>query len=69
LNNQKQDASVNTKTENNTDAIYASESDGKKNNLRSFFRKVTRNIEKRTGIDPADEDGKVMIAGLAVKLK
>ncbi len=69
LNNQKQNKSVTDKTNHDIDAMYASESDNKKSNLRGFFRKITRTIEKRTGIDPANDDGKVMIAGLAVKLK
>jgi hypothetical protein len=55
------------KNENNG-LLYASETNAKKNNLRSFFRKVTRTFEKRTGFDPVNEDGKVMIAGLALKL-
>ena len=62
--NQKENTSV-TKIEDNG-LMYASE---KKNSLRGFFRKVARTFEKRTKINPADEDGRVMIAGLAVNLK
>ena len=69
LDNQKQNTSAINKTKDDNSAMYASESDSKKNSLRGFFRKITRTIEKRTGIDPANDDGKVMIAGLAVKLK
>ena len=41
---------------------------GKKNKLRGPFRKVTRTFEKRTNIDATDEDGKLLVAGLAIKL-
>lgn len=43
--------------------------DGKKNKLRGFFRKVTRTIEKRTNIDPTDEDNRLLVGGLSIKLK
>ncbi|OSZ80954.1 hypothetical protein CAP36_06870 [Chitinophagaceae bacterium IBVUCB2] len=45
------------------------EPDGKKNKLRGFFRKVTRTFEKRTNMDATDDDGKLLVAGLAIKLK
>lgn len=45
------------------------ESDGKKNKLRGFFRKITRTFEKRTGIDATDDDNRLLVAGLAIKLK
>ena len=46
-----------------------SQQDDKKNKLRGFFRKITRTLEKRTNIDATDDDGKLLIAGLAIKLK
>ena len=46
-----------------------SQQDDKKNKLRGFFRKITRTFEKRTNIDATDDDGKLLIAGLAIKLK
>ena len=49
------------------DAIF--NQDDKKNKLRGFFRKITRTLEKRTDIDATDEDGKLLVAGLAIKLK
>jgi hypothetical protein len=55
----------------NPDAIYASadENSGKKNKLRGFFRKVTRTFEKRTNIKATnDDDDRLLIAGLAIKL-
>jgi hypothetical protein len=45
-----------------------SQSGGKKSKLRGFFRKITRTFEKTTKIDAADDD-KVLIGGLAFKLK
>ncbi len=46
-----------------------SQQDDKKNKLRGFFRKITRTFEKRTNIDATEDDGKLLIAGLAIKLK
>lgn len=46
-----------------------SQQNEKKNKLRGFFRKITRTLEKRTNIDATDDDGKLLIAGLAIKLK
>ena len=43
--------------------------DGKKNKLRGFFRKVTRTFEKRTNIDPTDQDNRLLVGSLAIKLK
>lgn len=42
---------------------------GKKNKLRGFFRKVTRTFEKRTKIDATDGEDRLLIAGLAIKMK
>lgn len=46
-----------------------SQQDGKKNKFRGLFRKITRTLEKRTNIDATDDDGKLLVAGLAIKLK
>ena len=43
--------------------------DGKKNKLRGLFRKVTRTFEKRTNIDPTDDDDRLLVGGLAIRLK
>ena len=43
--------------------------DGKKNKLRGFLRKVTRTFEKRTNIDPTDQEDRLLVGGLAIKLK
>ena len=42
--------------------------DGKKNKNRGFFRKIARTFEKRTNIDPTD-DNRLLVAGLSIKLK
>ena len=51
-----------------TDDTDLDQPGGKKGKLRGFFRKVTRTFEKRTDIDPAD-DNKLLVAGLSFKLK
>ncbi|HEY6505476.1 MAG TPA: hypothetical protein VIZ28_15990 [Chitinophagaceae bacterium] len=56
------------KTTDNPDADFAS-NDGSKNKYRGFFRKITRTFEKRTNIKATDEDdSRLLIAGLAIKL-
>lgn len=45
------------------------ENSGKKNKLRGFFRKVTRTLEKRTNIEASDDDEKLLVGGLAIRLK
>jgi hypothetical protein len=42
--------------------------DGKKNKNRGIFRKIARTFEKRTSIDPTDDD-RLLVGGLAIKLK
>ena len=53
------------------ETIYDSDAapDGKKNKLRGFFRKVTRNFEKRTNIEATDDDDRLLVGGLAIRLK
>jgi hypothetical protein len=48
---------------------FASFEEGNNKNTRGFFRKVVRLFTKTTKINPADDDDRVMIGGLAVKLK
>lgn len=52
----------------NDNDVAFDQPDGKKNKLRGFFRKLTRTFEKRTDINPTDDD-KLLVAGLAIKLK
>ena len=40
-----------------------------KGSVKGFLRKATRMIEKRTGINPADDDGKLLIGSVAINLK
>ncbi len=58
---------VNASFTNTDDAVLDQPSD-KKNKSRGFFRKVARTFEKRTNIDPTD-DNRLLVAGLAIKLK
>ena len=41
---------------------------GKKNKLRGFFRKVTRTFEKNTNIKATDDEDRLLLAGLAIKI-
>jgi hypothetical protein len=41
---------------------------GKKNKFRGLFRKVTRTFEKRTNIKATDDEDRLLVAGLAIKL-
>jgi len=56
-------------TEEDYNADEQEPAGGKKNKLRGLFRKVTRTLEKRTNIEATDEDGRLLVAGLAIKLK
>ena len=64
---------VTTQNPQSSDIVNASyteldQPDGKKNKNRGFFRKIARTFEKRTDIDPTD-DNKLLIAGISIKLK
>lgn len=69
---------VTTQNPSSSDIVYASNSksdvseleqpDGKKNKNRGIFRKIARTFEKRTDIDPTD-DNRLLVAGLSIKLK
>jgi accessory colonization factor AcfC len=58
-----------TEASEKTDAIYASQQGSDNKKTRGFFRKVTRLFEKTTKINPADDDDRVLIGALAVKLR
>lgn len=51
------------------DVSVFNQDDNKNNKTRGFFRKLTRTLEKRTNIDATDGDDKLLVAGLAIKLK
>ena len=56
-------------TDSNTPVdVAASKNGNAKGKVKGFLRKATTIFEKRTGIDPTDEDGKLLIGALAVKL-
>lgn len=44
------------------------EQPGPKNKLRGFFRKVTRTFEKTTNIKATDDEDRLLLGGLAIKL-
>ncbi len=66
---------VTTQSPSSSDIVNASytdadfdQSESKKNKNRGFFRKIARTFEKRTDIDPTDNN-RLLVAGLAIKLK
>jgi hypothetical protein len=50
-------------------AAVDDQQDGKKNKLRGFLRKVTRTFEKTTNISATDDDDRLLVGGLAIRLK
>ncbi len=66
-NPQSSDIRTASLTSNADDADF-DQPNGKKSKLRGFFRKVTRTFEKRTNIDPTEDD-KLLVGGLAIRLK
>lgn len=56
-----------TSTTSDDDGIDA-EQPRKKNKLRGFFRKVTRTFEKTTNIKATDDEDRLLIGGLAIRL-
>ena len=44
------------------------EQPGRKNKLRGFFRKITRTFEKTTNIKATDDEDRLLLGGLAIKL-
>ncbi len=61
--------SAETSPTKNPDVIFASlEEGGKNKNNRGFFRKITRTFEKRTNMTATDDD-RLLVGGLAFKLK
>lgn len=43
--------------------------DERKNKNRGIFRKIARTFEKRTNIDPTDDENRLLVGGLAIRLK
>jgi hypothetical protein len=65
--NKQTDAKANPEVTD--DVMYASNNNGKKGKLRGFLRKVTRTFEKRTNISATDDEERLLVGGLAIKLK
>jgi hypothetical protein len=76
----KETSPVATVTPNTSGALYTSNTSpgsidavdenptGKKNKLRGFFRKVTRTFEKNTNIQATDDEDRLLLGGLAIRL-
>jgi hypothetical protein len=58
-----------TPFDNTTTVLIEEENFGKKSKSRGLFRKIARNFEKRTNIDPTDGDGRLLVAGFAFKTR
>ena len=56
-----------TGTDKNNGVTFASQQK-EKGGIRGFLRKVTRTFEKRTNIKATDDDDRLLIAGLAIKM-
>jgi hypothetical protein len=41
---------------------------GRKNKLRGFFRKITRTFEKTTNMKATDDEDRLLVGGLAIRL-
>jgi hypothetical protein len=67
-NNPLTKTDVTTQSADPSDYILAS-NDGKKNKSRGLFRKIARTFEKRTNIDPTDDEGRLLVAGFSIKTK
>lgn len=60
---------INTEASGKPDANYASLEEGSNKKSRGFFRKLTRFFEKNTKINPANDDDRVLIGAVALKMK
>lgn len=59
---------INTEAPVNTAVSFASNEEDKKGSVRGFLRKATRFIERRTGVNPVNEDDELLIGVVAIKL-
>ena len=48
--------------------LIDAEQPGRKNKLRGIFRKITRTFEKNTNIKATDDEDRLLLGGLAIKL-
>ena len=65
---QQTDGIVTNPTPQPSQVVYNPSDNGKKGKLRGLLRKVTRTFEKTTNINPADDENRVLVGGLALKL-
>ncbi len=56
-----------TKEEQINSGVIAS--NNRKGSIKGLLRKATKVIEKRTGIDPTNDDGQLLIGAVAIQLK
>jgi len=82
LTNPKETNGISSVTPNSSQPLYnviaaaSKESDdpidaeqpGRKNKFRGFFRKITRTFEKNTNIKATDDEDRLLLGGLAIKL-
>ena len=69
LKNTKEKTELTKVTDEAPQPSYAVEQQSSGNKgLRGFLRKVTRTFEKRTNIKATDDDDRLLIAGLAIKM-
>jgi hypothetical protein len=64
----REPGTLNSQTQSEDEIAYANTSERKNSRLRGFFRKVTRTIEKTTNIKTTDDDDRLLVAGLAIRL-
>lgn len=60
---------VKLETPNEVDRGAVASNNDKNSKLRGFFRKATRFIQRTTKINPANDDERVLIGGMAINLK
>ena len=66
-NSQPLDHVIAAASKESDDPIDA-EQPGRKNKLRGIFRKITRTFEKNTNIKATDDEDRLLLGGLAIKL-
>jgi hypothetical protein len=51
------------------DEVAVADNNEKRGSVKGFLRKATRLIERRTGINPTNDDEELLIGAMAIKLK
>jgi hypothetical protein len=60
---------INNSSSGDNEKLLASNDNERKGSIKGFLRKATRMIEKRTGIDPTNENGELLIGAVAINLR